>query len=458
MRGVSGLGGPASRRRAADRVDRTMTSGTAAETAPGIDRRRFVKLAALSGVAALAGCRAADPLAGRRPIKLGYVTPQSGPLFTFGEADSFVIARAQEAFKDGLKVGGRASPVQILVKDSQSDPVRAREVAGQLIEDDQVDLMLVSSTPETTNPVADACERAGVPCISTVTPYQPWFLDREPAQDPENPQPYQWTWHFYWGLEDLVDVFADMWGQVENNQVLGGLWPNDGDGRAFSRSFPAALQPQGYEIVDPGRYRGDKDDFHNEIQRFKAAQADIVTGVPTPPDFATFWRQAVEEGYRPKIVTVAKAALFPAFIEAMGDAEGVSTSVSWSPRHPYRSSLTGEGAADLAAAFSNATGRQWTQPIGFVHALFEVAADVLRRAGDVGDKQAIVDAIKATSLDTIVGHVDWTRRLAEFPNVARTPLVGGQWRRGTTWPFELQIVSNAANPEIPASGTLQPIT
>jgi branched-chain amino acid transport system substrate-binding protein len=430
--------------------------GNPGATTPGVDRRRFVQLAALSGAALLTGCRTSNPLADRQPIKLGYVSPQSGPLFTFGDADSFVIGSARQTFKDGLEIGGRAYPVEILVKDSQSDPVRAGEVARQLIAD-QVHMMLVSSTPETTNPVADACEQAGVPCISTVTPYQPWFLDRDPAQNPEDPRPYRWTWHFFWGLEDLIGVFADMWGQIENNQILGGLWPDDGDGKAFSRGFPAALKPQGYEIVDPGRYRNEKDSFLIEIQRFKDASADIVTGVPVPPDFATFWKQAAEQGYKPKIATVAKAALFPAFLEAMGGAAGISTEVWWSPRHPFTSSLTGEGAADLAEAFTTATGRQWTQPIGFVHALFEVAVHVLQRAGDVGDKQAIVDAIEATRLDTIVGRVDWTSKLADFPNVARTPLVGGQWRQGRTWPFELEIVSNATNPEIPATGTLQPI-
>jgi branched-chain amino acid transport system substrate-binding protein len=384
------------------------------------------------------------------------VTPQSGPLFTFGDADSFVIDTARQRFKDGLELGRRAHPVQILVRDSQSDPVRAREVARQLI-DEQIHLMLVSSTPETTNPVADACERAGVPCISTVTPYQPWFLDRDPPQNPADPKPYQWTWHFFWGLEDLISVFADMWGQIENNQVLGGLWPDDGDGKAFSRGFPAALEPQGYRIVDPGRYRNEKDSFQVEIQRFRSASADIVTGVPVPADFATFWKQAGEEGYRPKIATVAKAAVFPAFLEAMGDAAGISAEVWWSPSHPYRSSLTGERAADLARSYTTATGRQWTQPIGFAHALFELAVHVLQRAGDVNDRQSVVDAIEATSLDTIVGRVDWSRRLADFPNVARTPLVGGQWRPGRTWPFELEIVSNATNPEIPATGSLQPI-
>jgi branched-chain amino acid transport system substrate-binding protein len=87
-----------------------------------------------------------------------------------------------------------------------------------------------------------------------------------------------------------------------------------------------------------------------------------------------------------------------------------------------------------------------------------VAASVLERAGNIADKQALVDAIKATSINTIVGPVDWTSSQADFPNVSRTPLVGGQWHRGTTWPFELEIVSNSAHPEIPATSSLQPIT
>ena len=422
-----------------------------------LDRRRFVRLAALSGAAAVAGCRTSDALGDGQPIKLGYVSPQSGPLFGFGEADSFGIEGARAAFKDGLEIGGRAHPVEILVRDSQSSPTRAGELARDLIVRDQVTLMLVSSTPETTNPVADACEEAGMPCISTLTPYQSWYLARRPAPDTVARKPYRWTWHFFWGLEDVIDVFSDMWSQVENNQVLGGLWPDDSDGRAWSVGFPNVLRNQGYRIVDPGRYQGEKDSFSTEIDAFKAAGAQIVTGVPLPGDFANFWRQAGRRGYRPRIASVGKALAFPAFIEAMGAADGLSTEVSWSPRHPFTSSLTGASAAQLAEDFQRRTGRQWIQPIGFVHALFEVAVSVLRRAGDIADKPALVDAIKATRLDTVVGPVDWTSAQAYFPNVARTPLVGGQWRRGRTWPFELEIVSNTSHPEIPATGTLQPI-
>src|SRR5919108_6436172 len=117
----------------------------------GVDRRRFVRLAALAGAAALAGCRTSDALADREPVRLGYVSPQSGSLSGFGEADSFVVEGARAAFRNGLEIGGRAHPGEILVRDSQSSPTRAGELARDLIVRDQVTLMLVSSTPETTN-------------------------------------------------------------------------------------------------------------------------------------------------------------------------------------------------------------------------------------------------------------------------------------------------------------------
>ena len=82
---------------------------------------------------------------------------------------------------------------------------------------------------------------------------------------------------------------------------------------------------------------------------------------------------------------------------------------------------------------------------------------VLERAGNFGDRQAVADAIRATSMNTVVGPVDWTSNQADFPNVARTPLVGGQWRQGRRWPFELEIVSNTVHPEVPTTSTLQPI-
>jgi hypothetical protein len=56
---------------------------------------------------------------------------------------------------------------------------------------------------------------------------------------------------------------------------------------------------------------------------------------------------------------------------------GLSTEIWWSPSHPFKSGLTGQSAKELCGAYEHSTGRPWTQPIGFQHALFEVAIDVL---------------------------------------------------------------------------------
>ncbi len=421
-----------------------------------VDRRQFLRVASAAGAAAmtaLSSSRAQAQTA--RAIRIGYVSPQTGPLAGFGETDSFVVGGIRKAVGKGVTVAGRAHPVEILVRDSQSDPNRAAEVASRLILTDKVDLMLVASTPETTNPVSDQCEVNGTPCISSVCPWQPWFFARGGKPDVG----FKSTYHFFWGLEDIIGVFVDMWNSIETNKVVGALWPNDGDGNAWSdkeRGFPPALAKAGYKVVDPGRYPNLTDDFSAQISTFKREKVEIVTGVPIPPDWTTFWKQAAQQGFRPKVATVGKALLFPRSVEALGPlGDGMSTEVWWSPQHPFKSSLTGATAAVFASEYTRETKKEWTQPLGFIHALFEIALDSLKRAKSLDDKGAIVVAIKETSLNTIVGPIAWGK--GPVPNVAKTPLVGGQWGKGKAFPFDITIVSNKSAPNIPVGGKLRPL-
>src|SRR5439155_22432050 len=148
------------------------------------------------------------------------------------------------------------------------------------------------------------------------------------------------------------------------------------------------LASMGFTLTDPGRFQNGTQDFSAQIAAFKKANAEIVTGVVSPPDAKTFLTQARQQGYRPKVVTLGKALLFPGAIEALGElGEGLSTEVWWSPSHPFKSSLTGQSARQLAESYESASRRQWTQPIGFAHALFEVAVDSLHRARDPHDKK-----------------------------------------------------------------------
>jgi branched-chain amino acid transport system substrate-binding protein len=385
------------------------------------------------------------------------VSSQSGSLAGFGESDAFVFGQVRETLKDGLKIGGRSYPVEIRVRDNASDPARAKEVAGDLI-DGGVDMMVVAGAPETVNPVADACERAGVPCLSSSAPWQPWFFGRQ--KDPAHPRRFRWTYHFFWGLEDIIRVFGGLWEQIPNDRTIAGLFALNADGDAWAdpqRGLPSAFRPRGFRFASIPRFKDLNDNFDEQIQACLNGNAEILTGNPQPPDFATFWNQASRKGFRPVVATVGKALLFPAFVEVLTpNAAGLATEVWWHPTWPFRSSLTGQSCAELAAEYTKRTYRQWTQPLGPMHAAFEVAANALRRAG-IGDRQAIVDALRSTDMNTVVGHLAWGKDKQLPPTVARSPLVGGQWRPGRDFPFDLAVVSNPGYPQIPVAGRIQPL-
>jgi branched-chain amino acid transport system substrate-binding protein len=416
-------------------------------------RREVIKLLSTTAVAGPTFLRGTIANAATsKVIKIGHVSPKTGSLAPFAEADSFILEQIRAVLAKGIINGGLPYEVRIISKDSQSNTNRASEVAANLIFKDKVDLLVASSTPETTNPVADQAEANEIPCITDNAPWQSYFFGRHGTPE----KGFSWTYHFFWGVEDLIASFLALWKSVETNKVVGALFPNDEDGNALGDAkagFPPAIQKAGYQLVDTGRFQPLSDDYESQISAFKNARVEIVTGVVTPPDFATFWTQAAQQGFKPKVVTVGKALLFPASVAALGNrADGLSSEIWWSPNHPFKSGLTGQSARELCAAYENSTGRPWTQPIGFQHALFEVAIDVLKRAKNLDEPASILEAIVTTDYQSIVGPIKWSGQPVK--NVSKTPLVAGQWRKREKT-FELVICENATAPSIKSEQKLR---
>jgi len=411
--------------------------------------------AAGAGLAACGGLKGSGGGSSTGPLKIGYVSPQTGSLASFALADDFIVKRMRTLLAKGITAGGKKRDVSIIVRDSQSTSNRAAEVAKQLIFQDKVDLVVTSSTPDTTNPVADQCEANGVPNVATICPWEAWFFGR----GKKDGQSFQYSTMFFLGVEDLYNEFSAMWKRMDAGTAVGCLWPNDTDANAFREAFPPLMTKAGYKPVDAGAYQDGISDFSSQIAKFKSAGADLFTCTPLPPDFQTFWKQAAQQGYRPKLATVAKVMLFPGEAEALGSlTNNIATDVWWSPDHPYKSTLDGSSAGKLSDDFTADTGKQWTQALGSIYTLFEIAVQAFTTASDPTDKKELAHQLKTMKIDGMSGTLDFTS--GPQAGIAIQKIVGGQWRKGNSrngkqFPWDMYLVDNTHDPGVKLTGDLQ---
>lgn len=421
--------------------NKNLTIPDAEATPRRATRRRFLRLAGGAGALAATG----NALAQSDVIRIGYICPKTGPFSPFSEADDFILVQVRKALEGGIVVNGKKYRVELLVRDDQSSPDRASNLAVELINKENIDLMLaqVAIGPN----VSQQCELNGVPCISTIGPWQAWMfpLKGTPATG------FRHVFHFSWGMEDLAAVYMDIWNKLPTNKTVGMCWSNDVPGGALGdkqHGLPPEFAKNGYKLVEAGKFPVGADDFSAHIQAFKRANVEIVTGLFNPPEWGSFVKQSAQMGFKPKVTTVAKALLFPAGVAPLGArADGMSTEIWWTPAYPFKSSLTGQSARQLADSYTAATRREWTQPIGVIHALFETGIAALKASNNPKNPKAVSDAIRGLKVDTIIGRLDFAG--SGIRNVSKMRVVGGQWRLNDAGKLEIVVTNNSTAPEIP---------
>ncbi len=435
--------------------------GQRGDASGGISRRSLVRAAGLGSgllvgaplISACGGLKGNQKSTSKK-ITIGFVTPLTGALAGFAASDNYVVdtIRGSASYSKGIKIGSQTYDVEVVVADSQSSENRASQVARQLITKNKADMILVTSTPEVTNPVASVCEQQHVPCVSTVVPWESWYFGRgaKPGDS------FKYTTMFFFGVAEFGECFIPMWDRVHNDKTVAGMFPNDADGNAFRKGWPPLMKPAGYQMVDGGAYPDGTTDYTSMINKFKSKQCDIYVNAPLPPDFNVFWKQAAQQGFRPKLATVAKVLLFPADVVALGDLVlNIATDAWWTPTMPYQSSLTGQSAKDLGAAFTQKTGKQWVQALGSSYSLFEVAYNAFKGASDPHDHDEVAAQLRSMKYDGMSGTLDFTA--GPVPGVAIVKPAGVQWKKGTgKFPFDLVVVDNSANKNAPVAGDLVP--
>jgi branched-chain amino acid transport system substrate-binding protein len=406
------------------------------------------------------GTKASSVASSTSTITLGYIAPFTGSLAGFASADSFVIdtIRNTPAYAKGFKVGGKTYQVNIIATDSQSDPNRASQLARQLILNNNVDMLLTSSTPETVNPVAVVAQTQGVPCAATNDPWESWYAGL--GGNPANPTvKFQYCTLFFFGLKDLNDCFVAMWNKlpVGSDKNVAGMWPNDADGNAFRAVLPTLMGLSGYHAQDGGAYTDGTTDYTAMINKFKATNCQYLSNCPLPPDFNIFWKQANQQGWKPRLATVAKVLLFPADTVELGPlVNNIATDSWWGPYLPATSSLEPKlNPKVITGNFQAQTGKQWVQSIGGTYSLYEIAHQAFTSVSDPHDRQEVADALHRVSYTGMSGPLNFSGGPA--PGVSIVPLVGVQWKATAgKYPFEMRVVDNTLNPHVKTDARLEP--
>jgi branched-chain amino acid transport system substrate-binding protein len=435
-----------------------MTDSAHTSKAGQLSRRSFLGATGLAlggGLAGVAGCSSSlksttssGSGGSGGTIKIGFISPETGQLSVFTQSNGYVLGQVRAALAKGITVGGKKYSVEIIAGDSQSSSARAATVASQMVQQDSVDMLLATATPETVIPVSSQAEASGVPCVLTICPWEQWYYKSNGSANT-----FKYSYMYFLGTQEESKLFASVWGPAPTNHVIGGLWPNDVDGAGFQKYITQQAHSHGWKVVPSGGYTDGTTDYASIISKFKNANVEILHAVPIPPDFITFWRQAHQNGFKPKIASISKALLFPSAADALGPlVENVMSPLWWTPQFPYKSSLDGTTASAFAADYKTKTGNDWTQPMGFNYAVFEIAVAALKASGDPKSANAVASALGTLKGEAITGSYDFSS--GPVPHVSQIPELLAQWRK-VSGSFQLVVIDNSLLPAVPVAGSLQ---
>lgn len=398
-------------------------------------------------LAAAGGSRAAQAQDG--PMRVALISPSTGALAAFGATNTYVHALFAERLAAGLptaQLGQRA--LQLELHDAGSSPAQAAAVA-RAVAQQGVHLVLASATPEICNPVSDVCEAAGLPCVTTVAPWQAWFDGRKGERN----KGFQWTYHFFVGLEDFASIYSSLFARARLGELVGGIWPDDIDGEAFLGVMPQAMAQQKLRLFDPGRLQMAAPDYTGMATRLRDAGVQMVTGVLPPPVALEFFAAARKVGYQPRMASIAKAFPFPeTMAELPASGMALANEMWWSPAWPFRSGWTDASAAQVAQEYEKRTRRPWVQTLGFSHALIDLAVQVLQNTPQLS-RQAVVQTLRRIKAKTVLGPLSFSGRFPSL-NVCSVPAVGGLWQRDAQGRWALEVVDNSRSPFIPVTGRM----
>lgn len=224
---------------------------------------RRTALAAAAGLSALSALGLAKAQ-GTEPIKIGVLIALSGPAAAYGAEER----RAVEAVFNQVNAQGgiKGRKVELVVRDTKTNPTEAARLANQVIADDKVIAIIGATTGSETLAFADAAMRAQVPVFPMVgTPS---------VTDPE--KPYS-KWVYRMSVPLTTDLPASFNRMVKDGKKRMAVFSEeDAYGQQGSAMAVELAKKHGVEVVENISAPKTATDLTTQATKIRNAKPDAV--------------------------------------------------------------------------------------------------------------------------------------------------------------------------------------
>ena len=362
------------------------------------------------------------PAAAAETIKLGAVVPLTGRYGGGGAQVRAGYELAVEALNaaGGVNVGGTKLALELRILDDESDATRTVARLESLATEGVV-AYLGGFGSDLHAAAASVAEKNKIPYCGVAF-----------ALHKIHQQGFRYLFSPYWKSPDVKPVTIELIRAIaaaERPKTVA-IWEERTDwGREMATAWTEAGKDAGYQVVVNGDYAPGTKDLSDLIVKAKAAAADAVFAVPTPPDGMTMVRQMKELGYTPRLTMLIRAPDVAVWATNLGkDGDYVVMTAPW--HHAVRA----PGVKELNGAYQKRFGRPPDPNTGPAYACVEIVAAAIARAGSL-DHAKVRDAIAATDIATVIGPV---RFRPDGTGIVQPML--GQWIAGKQeliWPRDV---------------------
>ena len=370
--------------------------------------------------------------------------PLSGPTAQIGIDAVAAVRTAVEIVNEGADLpltlaknkglpGLGGAKVTVVVVDHQGKPEVGQSETERLITQEKVHAVFGAYFSSVTAAASQAAERAGIPFVNAE--FYAAGADAARAQ--------VFLPHLTDGrdLRELMFDFLKDFGAKSGQkfQSVSIFHEDTAYGTDSAKVQERLAKERGIKVLEKIAYKAQTTSLTAEVQRLKAANADVLMPSSYTSDTFLLLRTAKDLDYNPKLIVAQNAGFTdPTFINTMGrDAEGAIT------RSPYNADL--EGRIPLLAKINtifkkHSNGRDLSDVPARVFTGFMTLLDAINRAGST-DPEKLRAALAATNIPADQLIVPY--RGVKFDATGQNELVRAilmQVQKGkycTIYPFEL---------------------